>query len=114
MALFHSGERVRVSGSFDAPLEGATGRVNHVICVDIGDGALAYDVEVLLDEPVDVWGDGSPQRTFAHSEHNFEHIDEPPKSKGKGNATEISVQRQDTDGCGPKRRPQPRSTCGAR
>ena len=72
---FRIGDRVRVTGAFGAPLEGALGRVDEVITVDIGDGAVAYDVVVLLEEL---------QTIFTHSAHNFEYIDEPPKGKGKG------------------------------
>ena len=61
---FRRGERVRVTGAFDAPLEGALGRVDDLIRVDIGNGAVAYDVTVLLEEPVDVWGDRNPASTL--------------------------------------------------
>ena len=81
---FRCGDRVRVTGVFDAPPEGALGRVDDLIRVDIGNGAVAYDVTVLLEEPVDVWGNGELQTRFTHSAHNFEHIDEPPQGKGKG------------------------------
>jgi hypothetical protein len=43
MASFRVGERIRVAAPFDPPQEGATGRVDDVISVDIGNGRLAYD-----------------------------------------------------------------------
>ncbi len=71
---FRAGDRVRGAEWFHE-IAGAIGTVVQANLVT-GDGWAAQDLLVRFDRPVAIFEDAPPQRTFYHSAHNFEFVDE--------------------------------------
>ena len=71
---FRAGDRIRGAEWFHE-IAGAIGTVLRADLVT-GDDWAAQDLLVRFDRPVAIFEDAPPQRTFYHSAHNFEFVDE--------------------------------------